>query len=280
MRTGAGSAQEVIGGVARVVRSLSSGLGISGLCIVLAACQSGKQVLIEVTYPSKVPIPAMVKEIEVEDFHGPVECAKPFKPKLDTKVLEGGVYKAAIQGLSEPEETVTIRGMVATCSPSQGSGTLNVEFSAWFKGDQIHQGVVAENTSRPGAPPNEVRAVLIDRTTVRIAKDLLPNKRKEIRTFFPVDGEHDSGVAAASGGNWKLAIEAFGKQLKEKPAEHRAWYNRGVAYEASAQFELAVKDLQKAIEFKRSELYVEEFARADKGLQHQKSFQSLGKNPE
>ena len=280
MRIGAGSTHGERGSMARHVRALSTGLRMGGLCIVLAACQSGKQVLIEVTYPSKVPIPAMVKEIEVEDFHGPVECAKPFKPKLDTKVLEGGVYKVAIHGLSEPEETVTIKGMVATCSLSQGSGTLNVEFSAWFKGDQIHQGVVAENTSRPGAPPNEVRAVLIDRTTVRIAKDLLPNKRKEIRTFFPVDGEHDSGVAAASGGNWKLAIEAFGKQLKEKPAEHRAWYNRGVAYEASAQFEAAVKDLQKAIEFKRSELYVVEFARADKGLQHQKSFQSLGKNPE
>ncbi|MBP8116163.1 MAG: tetratricopeptide repeat protein [Nitrospira sp.] len=266
--------------MARVVRALSTGLGISGLCVVLAACQAGKQVLVEVMYPPKAPIPAKVKEIEVEEFQGPMECAKPFKPKLITKVTEGGIYTIAIKGLSDPEETLTIKGTVATCALNQGSGTLNTEFSGWYMGNQVHQAVVAENTTRPGAPPNEVRDVLINRVRDRMAKDLLPTKRKEIRTFLPVDGDNDSGMTAASGGNWKLAIEAFGKQLKEKPADHRAWYNRGVAYEASAQFELAVKDLQKAIELKRRELYVEELARVDKELQHQKSIQNLGKNSE
>lgn len=266
--------------MARHVRVVSTGLGIGGLCIVLGACQSGKQVLVEVMYPPKASIPAKVKEIEVEEFLGSVECAKLFKPKLITKVTEGGVYTIAVTGLSEPEETLTIKGMVTTCSPSQGSGTLNTEVSGWYMGNQVHQAVVVENTTRPGASPNEVRDVLVDRVTVRMGKDLLPTKRKEVRTFLPIDGDGDSGVTAASGGNWKLAIETFGKQLKDKPGEHRAWYNRGVAYEANAQFELAVKDLQKAIELKRKALYVEELARADKGLQHQRSIQNLTKSPE
>lgn len=281
MRTGAGSTHGGMGSMARVVRVLSVGLGAGGLLVTLAACHPGKQVLVDVIHlPSKVHVPSQVKEVWVEEFHGPVECAKPFKPKLDTKVTESEVYKVAIPGLSLPEETLTVKGAVTTCALSMGSGTLNSEVSAWYMGNQVHQEVVNEHTNRPGAPQNEVRDVLVDRVTNRTAKALLPMKRKEIRTFFPVDGDSDLGVAAAAAGNWTAAIESFGKQIKEKPTEHRAWYNRGIAYEVTRQFKAAVKDLQKAIELKRRDEYVEALARVGKEMEDDKTIETIKKNAE
>lgn len=265
--------------LARVGRALPAVVGIAGLAVLLTACR-GTQVLVDVMHPPKVPIPLKVKDIDVEEFQGPAECAKPLKPKLITKVTASGVYTVAVHGLSEPEETLTIKGSVATCTLSLGSGTLNADVSAWYMGNQVHQEVVSEHTNRPGAPLNEVRDVLIDRVMNRTAKALLPVKRKEIRMFLPVDGDNDSGVTAAGAGNWALAVESFGKQIKDKPAEHRAWYNRAIAYEVTGQFKLALNDLRKAIDLKRSDLYVEALARVDRGMQNQKSIEDLKKNPE
>jgi len=263
-----------------VTKALSTVLGASGVLVFLTACTVKKQVLVEVMHPPKIAIPAKVKEIDIEEFQGPVECAKSLKPKLITKVTESGVYTVAVPGLSDPEDTLMIKGTVTTCALSQGSGTLNTVFSAWYMGDQVHQGVVDEHTNRPGAPPNEVRDALIDRVMSRTAKAIFPMKKKEIRTFLPVDGDNDTGVTAAAAGNWPLAVESFGKQVKEKPTEHRVWYNRGIAYEVTGQFKLALNDLRKAIDLKRSDLYVEALARVDRGMQNQKSIEDLKKNPE
>ena len=281
MRTGAGSTQGGRGRLARIGRTLLVGLGAGGLLLTLAACQPGKQVLVDVLHPPlKVRVPSQVKEVWVEEFQGPVECAKPFKPKLTTKETESEVYKPAVPGLSLPEETLTVKGAVTTCALSMGSGTPNSEVSAWYMGNQIHQEVVNEHTNRPGAPQNEVRDVLVDRVVSRTAKALFPMKRKEIRTFFPVDGDGDIGVSAAAAGNWTAAIESFGKHIKEKPTEHRAWYNRGIAYEVTRQFKAALKDLQKAIELKRRDEYVEALARVGKAMQDEKTIEAITKNAE
>lgn len=279
MRIDSGSTQGGMGSMARVVRVMSTVWIAMGGALVLTAC-GGKQVLVTVWHPPKIPVPSQVKEIFVEDFLGPEGCAKPLKPKLITKVTESEVYKVAVPPFSEPEETLTIKGTVATCALSMGSGTLNSEVSAWYMGNQVHQEVVNEHTNRPGAPQNEVRDVLVDRVVTRTAKALLPTKRKEIRTFFPVDGDNDTGVAAAGAGNWPLAIEAFGKQIKEKPTEHRAWYNRGIAYEATSQFKAAVKDLQKAIDLKPRAEYVDARARVDQEMQGDKVIENIKKNAE
>jgi len=280
MDTGSRPGEKRRGGLPRVSRALLGGLGAGWLVLSLTACPMKKQVLVEVMHPPKVPIPVKVKEIDVEEFQGPVECAKPLKPKLIMKVTESGVYTVAVSGLSEPEETLTIKGTVTSCALNLGSGTLNADVSAWYMGNQVHQEVVGEHTSRPGAPPNEVRDVLIDRVMNRTAKAILPVKKKEIRTFLPVDGDNDSGVKAIEANNWTLAVESFNKQVREKPNEHRAWYNRAMAYEATGRFKLALNDLRKAIELKQSDLYVEALARVDRGMQNQKSIEDLKKNPE
>ena len=279
MSIGSGPVKKQKGTLAGISRAIPAVIGMVGLALLLTACQ-GKQLLVKVMHPPKVQIPVKVKDIDVEEFQGSVECAKPLKPKLITKVTESGVYTVAVPGLSEPEETLTIKGSVTTCALSLGSGTLNADVSAWYMGNQVHQEVVSEHTNRPGAPPNEVRDVLIDRVMNRTAKAILPVKRTEIRMFLPVDGDNDSGVTAAGAGNWALAVESFGKQVKEKPSEHRAWYNRAIAYEVTGQFKLALNDLRKAIDLKRSDLYVEALARVDRGMQHQKSIEDLKKNPE
>ena len=279
MPTHVGSVQGERGRRARVIRALSTVWIAMGGALVLTAC-GGKQVLVDMRHPPKIPVPSQVKEIFVEEFLGPEGCAKPLKPKLITKVTESEAYKVAVPPFSEPEETLTIKGTVTTCALSMGSGTLNSEVSAWYMGNQVHQEVVNEHTNRPGAPQNEVRDILVDRVVTRTTKALLPMKRKEIRTFFPVDGDNDTGVAAAGAGNWSLAIEAFGKQIKEKPTEHRAWYNRGIAYEATSQFKAAVKDLEKAIDLKARGEYVEARARVDKEMQGDKVIENIKKQAE
>lgn len=280
MLAGATPAQAWRRRTACVIKALSTVLGASGVLVFLTACTMKTQVVVTVMHPAKVSIPAKVKEIDVEEFQGLAECAKSLKPKLITKVTESGVYTIAVHGLSEPDETLTIKGSVTTCALSLGSGTLNADVSAWYMGNQVHQEVVSEHTNRPGAPPNEVRDILIDRVMSRTAKAILPVKKKEIRTFLPIDGDNDTGVTSAAAGNWPLAVESFGKQVKEKPTEHRAWYNRGIAYEVTGQFKLALNDLRKAIDLKRSDLYVEALARVDRGMQNQKSIEDLKKNPE
>jgi hypothetical protein len=278
MPTGSSPGTKGRGRLGRVVRALPAVIGAAGLAIVLTACR-GTQVLVDVMHPPKIPIPPQVKEIAVEEFQGSLDCAKPLKPKLVTKVTESEVYTIAVEGLSLSEETLTIKGTVTTCTLSLGSGTLNAEVSAWYMGNQVFQEVVSEHTARPGAPQNEVRDALVNRITNRIGK-VLPLKRKEVRTFFPVDGNNDTGVKAAEGGNWPLALESFGKQIKDRPSEHRAWYNRGIAYEATAQFKAAVKDLQKAIELKRRDEYVEALARVDREMQGQKTIETIKRNAE
>ncbi len=278
MLAGATPAQAWRRRTACVIKALSTVFGASGVLVFLTACTMQKQVLVEVMHPARVSIPAKVKEIDVEEFQGLAECAKPLKPKLITKVTESGVYTVAVSRLAEPEETLTVKGTVSTCTVSQGSGTLNTVFSAWYMGDQLHQEVVDEHTNRPGAPLNEIRDALIDRVINRTAKAILPVKKKEIRTFLPIDGDNDTGVTAASVGNWPLAVESFGKQVKDKPTEHRVWYNRGIAYEVTGQFKLALNDLRKAIDLKRSDLYVEALARVDRGMQNKKSLEDLKNN--
>ena len=92
-----------------------------------------------------------VKDIDVEEFQGSVECAKPLKPKLITKVTESGVYTVAVPGLSEPEETLTIKGKRDDlCTFSLGSGTLNADVSAWY-GEPSSSEVVV-NTPTGQAP--------------------------------------------------------------------------------------------------------------------------------
>lgn len=280
MRTGSGQVQGRRRRRVRVARALSAVFGAAGVVLILGACHSGKQVLVDMMHPPSVPVPAEVTDIDVEEFQGPAECAKHLKQKLVAKVTESGRYKPAVPGLSEPSETLTLRGSVSTCALSLGSGTLNTVLSAWYMGEQIHQAVVEEHTNRPGAPSNEVRDVLVDRVTIRMAKPILPLKRKEIRKFYPIDGDGDAGMGAASNGNWPLAIDSFGKQIKEKPNEHRAWYNRGIAYEATGRYELAMKDLRKALELKQSEQYVEALARVDKEMQSRKQIDERKKHGE
>jgi hypothetical protein len=250
-----------------------------GLVFSLSGCQPVKSVIVPVVVPPPIVFPG-VKEMDIEEFQGPAECAKGLKPKLVMKVTESGIFTIAIPILSEPSETLTVKGTVTTCTLSLGSGTLNVVLSAWYMGNQVHQAVIDEQTNRPGAPPNEVRDVLVERVANRVAKATLPIKRKEIRTFLPIGGDGDAGVTAASMGNWSLAIDSFGKQIKDQPKEHRAWYNRGIAYEATGQLKLGMNDLQKAIELHRCDRYVEALARLDKGIQSQKTIELIKKNAE
>ncbi|MEX5213251.1 MAG: tetratricopeptide repeat protein [Nitrospiraceae bacterium] len=245
----------------------------------LPACQTGKQVLVTVVHPPPIAFDG-IREVEIQEFQGPADCAKGLKPKLETRVTKGKLFTLAVPGLSEPMETLTVKGTVTACSLGMGHGTMNAVVAAWHMGNQVHQEVLNEQTNRPGAPSNEVRDVLVERVAERFAKTILPTERKELRTFLPVGGDNDAGVTAATMGNWSFAIDTFGKQIKEQPKEHRAWYNRGISYEATGQFKLAVKDYRQAVELDRRDLYVEALTRADKSLQSQKTIELLKKNAE
>jgi tetratricopeptide (TPR) repeat protein len=246
---------------------------------VLSGCQAGKQVLVTVVHPPPIVFDG-VREVEIQEFQGPADCAKGLKPKLEARVTKSKQWTIAIPGLSDPTETLTVKGTVTACSVSMGQGTMNAVIAAWHMGNQVHQAVINEQTNRPGAPSNEIRDVLVERVSERFAKPILLTERQELRTFLPIEGDNDAGVTAATMGNWSLAIDTFGKQIKAKPKEHRAWYNRGISYEATAQVKLAVKDLRQAVELERRDLYVEALTRADRSLQSQKTIELLKKNAE
>lgn len=231
------------------------------MLLLLVGCKK-QLVIVDVPVPPKVKIKGNIKEVNVQKFEGPVECADELQNGVQARAANGG-FTITIPGLPDLEGPLDINGKVDTCAIRMGHGVLNATMVLSHGGEQWHQEIVKEETNRPGASTEEVRTTLVKRVVQRFASIFVTGKKAEIREVRP-QGESDQGLVALRDKNWKLAAEIWTKEVNEDPGNHRAWYNRGIAHEGLGKFQEAVADYKKASELKQDELYTRALVHAEK----------------
>ncbi|BFU89789.1 MAG: hypothetical protein NTAFB01_09760 [Nitrospira sp.] len=235
------------------------------ILVLLSGCQK-YVVIIDVPVKPKFIPPGNIKEFEVHNFEGPPECAKDLQAGIHTRAANAGDLAPAIPGLPDLDGPLEVKGRVDACSVRMGYGMLNATMMLSHGGKQLYQEIVREETNRPGASMEEVRTTLVDRVIKRFASIFVTGKRSEMREGRPNCGS-DPGWMAATGKNWKLAIELWSKRIGEEPTDHRAWYNRGIAHEGLWEFRDAAADYKKAVELERDALYMQALVRVEKTIQ-------------
>lgn len=232
---------------------------------VLGGCATNYSVIVDVPVKPKFNPPGNIKEVDVHKFEGPLECAGELQNGIQARAANGGL-RITIPGLPDLEGPLDINGKVDACSIRMGYGSLNATMVLSHGGKLLHHEIVREETNRPGASTEEVRTTLVERASNRFASIFVPGKRSELRVARPKGG-HDPGWIALRDKNWKLAVALWAKQVGEDPADHRAWYNRGIAHEGLWEFREAMADYRKALELEQDELYAQALVRAEKSAQ-------------
>lgn len=222
-------------------------------------------VIIDVPVKPKFIPPGNIKEVDVRKFEGPLECVGELQNGIQARAANGGFNKP-IPGLPDLEGALDINGTVEACSIRMGYGVLNATMRLSHGGKQLHQEILREETNRPGASMEEVRATLVERTVKHFAAIFVPGRKSELREVRPRGGS-DPGWVAAREKNWELAVEFWTKWIGEDSKDARPWYNRGIAYEGLWAFKEAVADFKNAMELDRDEVYAQELVRAEKSRQ-------------
>jgi len=219
-------------------------------------------VIVDVPVKPKFVPPGNVKEADVHQFEGAPECARDLQGGVQAEAIKGG-FTRPIPGLPDLDGPLDIHGRVDVCSLRMGYGALNATMTLSHGGNVWHQEVVKEETNRPGASTEEVRATLVDRVITKFSSIFLPGVKREIRELRPLGG-NDPGWVACKEKNWKFAVENWTTRIGEDPKEDRAWYNRGVAREGLGDVRAAVADYKKAVELDRDDLYVQALVHAER----------------
>ena len=231
------------------------------MLLLVAGCKK-YLVTVEVPVPPTFTPPGNIKEVNVQKFEGPIECAGELQNGVQVRAANGG-FTITIPGLFDLEGPLDINGKVDTCVVRMGHGVLNATMVLSHGGKQLRQEIVKEETNRPGASTEEVRATLVNRGIQRFASIFVPGKKSEVREVRP-QGESDPGLMALRDKNSKLAAEIWTKEVNENPGNHRAWYNRGIAHEGLGKFREAVDDYKKALTLEQDELYTRALVHAEK----------------
>ncbi len=231
------------------------------ILVSLSGCKTYR-VIVEVPVSPEFKPPGNIKEVNVQKFEGPTECAGELQNGVHARAANGG-FTITIPGLLDLEGPLDIYGKVDTCTVRMGHGVLNATMVLSHGGKQLRQEIVKEETNRPGASTEEVRTTLVSRVIQRFAAIFVPGKKSEIREVRP-RGESDPGLVALRDKNWQLAAEIWTNEVKEDPGKHRAWYNRGIAHEGLGKFREAVADYKKASELEQDELYTRALIHAEK----------------
>jgi Tetratricopeptide repeat len=231
------------------------------ILVSLSGCQK-YFVTVEVPIPPKFTPPGNIKEVNVQKFEGPIECAGELQNGVQARAANGG-FTNTIPDLPDLEGPLDINGKVDACAIRMGHGVLNATMVLSHGGKQLRQEIVKEETNRPGASTEEVRTTLVHRVENSFASIFVPGKKSEIREVRP-KGKSDPGWIAADRKDWKQAVEWWSKWISEDPTDHRAWYSRGVAHEGLGKFREAVDDYKKALKLEQDELYTRALVHAEK----------------
>jgi len=235
------------------------------MLVFVTGCQK-HVVIVDVPVKPKFVPPGNIKEFDIHNFEGPVECASDLQKGLHARAANAGDLAPTIPGLPDLDGPLEVKGKVDTCSLRMGHGVLNATMLLWHGGKQLHHEMVKEETNRPGASSEEVRATLVDRVIKRFASIFVPGKKSEIREGRP-RGASDPWWLAVKEKHWKLAIDMLTTRISGEPNDAPSWYNRGLAHEGNGEPRDAVADYKKAVELERDDLYQQALVRAEKALQ-------------
>ncbi len=133
------------------------------------------------------------------------------------------------------------------------------EESTSFFGSILKAVVEAIVSPDPHAP-------LRERIISRFVAEISPHDRRVRVTLFEDSDmpELKSGIGFARAGRWKDALGLFLEATEKHHAHeeiHKAYYNAGVAFEYTHQYDLAREYLEKAVQISDEDEYLEELSR-------------------
>ena len=103
----------------------------------------------------------------------------------------------------------------------------------------------------------------------QFARQISPHKVMEKLSLENGKGSIKTGVQYAKNGLWREAMEAFAMAVREQPRNPAAHYDLGLSLLVVGKFDLAEKEIKKAIALKNKNLYFRALARVQKFREEQ-----------
>ncbi|CUS37888.1 hypothetical protein COMA2_40077 [Candidatus Nitrospira nitrificans] len=234
------------------------------LVSLLGGCAGTRATIVEVPVKPKLVLPGNIGEFRIQDFGGPADCARD---------LWTGIHELAVRGKLTPvdprfrsvEEPLHITGTIEDCSLRMGYGALKATITLSLGEKPLHQELVRQETTRPGASREEVRGILVDRAVKQVASIFVSDWKSELREVC-AQGSSDPVWIALHDKNWKHARELVSELTRKDSQDHCAWFNSGITHEGLKQFDEAVRSYQKAVDVDQNEKYSQALSRAKRSL--------------
>ncbi len=107
-------------------------------------------------------------------------------------------------------------------------------------------------------PEGEVIERLISQVVDEFVGQLMPHEvHIEVKVAKVKSKPAKAGLKLAQANEWDKAIELFREGLQEKPKDHGAWYDLGLAYEITGRFDKALESYERAYSIKDQQYYLE-----------------------
>ncbi len=189
------------------------------------------------------------------------ESASGFRKALNVDIIATGRVKTYDYSQSVVEGQAKDKaGKDVTTFTKKGSATVTVDFKIMnlasgevLASKTFTQTSTGETTSQGSRPPDPDRNALLGRSSNAVVtafvKRIAPYWDSVTVTFAKNEAkipEIENGINFAKAGQWDNAQEQFQAATLKHPADQAAWYNLGLAYEYTYQFDKAEDALKKA----------------------------------
>jgi len=201
------------------------------------------KVILDVVHPPPTISPTRGYEyLQIHDFEGSPECARPLNIKI--RELAGKGFK--LGPFFPKEKTVELRGHITTCNIEKSFGEIEAEFSFSQRGVQRERKTISKRvTLSGGSTRSQIIRGVVSKVGDRFARKFLPRKVRSLRWLCGSNSDH--GVIAGKKGSWETAYSHFYVMLKRNPKSSCSQMNLGVASEATGRLDEAHQNYQYAM---------------------------------
>lgn len=200
-----------------------------------------------VVLPPRDPSPTQGFEyLQIQDFEGFSECAKPLKRKIRELAGELGEKGFKLGPFFPKDKTVELRGRITKCQIENTYGELEVEFFFKVRGVQRETKTISKNlTLGPGSTRDRVMKKLVSYMGREFSKKYLPRKVESLR--YLCGSKSDPGIIAVQKESWDSAISHWMGRISQDQHNSCIQNNLGVAWEGKGNLQEADKFYQLAI---------------------------------